>query len=137
MVAGRGASDKAAEGRSAEPAAEVAARADKFVERWQQLSAEKGMAGGAGRDGAAQDMRAMTNGLETDSKLGSALADRRHELGLGPNRGADFDPTGRTGAALDRIEKMRSAGIQAELVQSQGLGLGRGADRYRDDGLSL
>jgi Ti-type conjugative transfer relaxase TraA len=136
MVTERSAAEKA-EGRPAEPAIEVAARAGRFVEQWRELSVAKDIAGSAGRDGAALNMRAMTNGLETDHKLGSALADRRHELGLGPSRGASLDPTGRTGAALDMIEKMRSAGIQAELVQSQGLGLQRGADRYRDDGLSL
>jgi Ti-type conjugative transfer relaxase TraA len=62
-------------------------RAERFVERWQELQgrhADFARAGYAeGRDKVGQEMADMTKGLERDPHVESLLRDRSRELGLG------------------------------------------------------
>ncbi len=98
-------------GRNADPGITPSARADRFVERWQNLSqnSQRQYAAGdySGYKAARSQMGDMANSLQRDPQLESLLAGRRKDLGIG----GDFD----TGM-----------GIGKDLALSHGLGLGRG-----------
>jgi Ti-type conjugative transfer relaxase TraA len=98
-------------GRNADPGITSSARADRFVERWQNLSqnSQRQYAAGdySGYKAARSQMGDMANSLQRDPQLESLLAGRRKDLGIG----GDFD----TGM-----------GIGKDLALSHGLGLGRG-----------
>ncbi|MGY2737211.1 Ti-type conjugative transfer relaxase TraA [Sphingomonas sp. UYP23] len=70
-------------------------RADRFVERWQELQgqhADFARAGyAAGRNKAGQEMADMVKGLERDPQVESLLRDRSRELGLGIGQRQDRD----------------------------------------------
>jgi len=70
-------------------------RADRFVERWQELQgqhADFARAGyAAGRDKAGQEMADMAKGLERDPQVESLLRSRSRELGLGISERQDRD----------------------------------------------
>jgi hypothetical protein len=71
-------------------------RADRFVERWQQLRQDRDRlyrAGDmAGREKAGKEMAGMAKSLERDPQVESILRDRTRELGLeiGMNRSRDM-----------------------------------------------
>ncbi|KAB2956556.1 MAG: Ti-type conjugative transfer relaxase TraA [Rhizobiaceae bacterium] len=98
-------------GWNADPGIASSARADRFVERWQNLSqnSQRQYAAGdySGYKAARSQMGDMANSLQRDPQLESLLAGRRKDLGIG----GDFD----TGM-----------GIGKDLALSHGLGLGRG-----------
>jgi hypothetical protein len=70
-------------------------RADRFVERWQELQGQHAdfeRAGyAAGRDKAGQEMADMAKGLERDPQVESLLRSRSRELGLGISDRQDRD----------------------------------------------
>ncbi|MDY7526313.1 Ti-type conjugative transfer relaxase TraA [Sphingomonas sp. 10B4] len=70
-------------------------RADRFVERWQELQGQHAdfeRAGyAAGRDKAGQEMADMAKGLERDPQVESLLRSRSRELGLGISERQDRD----------------------------------------------
>ena len=70
-------------------------RADRFVERWQELQgqhADFARAGyAAGRDKAGQEMADMAKGLERDPQVEALLRGRSRELGLGISEPQDRD----------------------------------------------
>ncbi|MEO9132626.1 MAG: Ti-type conjugative transfer relaxase TraA [Sphingomonas sp.] len=84
-------------------------RADRFVERWNKLSAGAERAYVAGdynrRRTVQDDMRGMAKSLERDPQMESILANRKHQLGI------TFDSGRRLGA---------------EIAFHQGIDLGRG-----------
>jgi hypothetical protein len=71
-------------------------RADRFVERWQQLSQDRDRLYRAGdmtgREKAGKEMAGMAKSLERDPQVESILRDRSRELGLeiGMSRGRDM-----------------------------------------------
>ncbi|WP_327754354.1 Ti-type conjugative transfer relaxase TraA (plasmid) [Sphingobium sp. SJ10-10] len=71
-------------------------RADRFVERWQQLSQDRDRLYRAGditgRERAGKEMAGMAKSLERDPQVESILRDRTRELGLeiGMSRGRDM-----------------------------------------------
>ena len=69
-------------------------RADRFVERWQGLSAERDRlyrsGDMAGRDKAGQAMAGMAKSLERDPQMESVLRNRRPELGLQMEMGREL-----------------------------------------------
>ena len=76
--------------------ADPARRADRFVERWQELRQDRDRlyrAGDmAGREKAGKEMAGMAKSLERDPQVESILRDRTRELGLeiGMNRSRDM-----------------------------------------------
>ena len=71
-------------------------RADRFVERWQQLSQDRDRLYRAGdmtgREKAGKEMAGMAKSLERDPQVESILRNRTRELGLeiGMSRGRDM-----------------------------------------------
>lgn len=94
-------------------------RADRFVERWQQLSQDRDRLYRAGdmtgREKAGKDMAGMAKSLERDPQVESILRGRTRELGLaiGMNRSRDMG-----GGELGR-----------QLTQDLGIGRDRGLSR--------
>jgi len=100
-------------------------RADRFVESWQQLQAQRGsLTGSSNREARQQvegQMRAMAKGLEKDSALGSALSKRGNQL-IGKQWSREWSP-GVSGHDLSEAARTRS--IAQQLTHS----LERGRDR--------
>ena len=86
----------AAMAHEAKVRADPALRADRFVERWQQLSQDRDRLYRAGdmtgREKAGKEMAGMAKSLERDPQVESILRDRTRELGLemGMNRSRDM-----------------------------------------------
>ena len=95
-------------------------RADRFVERWQQLSQDRDRLYRAGdmtaREKAGKDMAGMAKSLERDPQVESILRGRTRELGLeiGMNRSRDMMGRGELGR---------------QLTQDLGIGRDRGLSR--------
>lgn len=94
-------------------------RADRFVERWQQLSQDRDRLYRAGdmtgRERAGKEMAGMAKSLERDPQMESVLRGRTRDLGLeiGMNRGREMG-----GGELGR-----------QLTQELGIGRDRGMSR--------
>jgi Ti-type conjugative transfer relaxase TraA len=100
-------------------------RADRFVESWQQLQAQRGsLTGSSNREARQQvegQMRAIAKGLEKDPALGNALSKRGHQL-IGKQWSREWSP-GVSGHDLSEAARTRS--IAQQLTHS----LERGRDR--------
>ncbi|WP_373690599.1 hypothetical protein [Sphingobium sp. DEHP117] len=118
-AAGRSGSMLDAMAQEARVRADPNLRADRFVERWQQLSQDRDRlyrAGDmAGREKAGKEMAGMAKSLERDPQVESILRDRTRDLGLeiGMNRGREMG-----GGELGR-----------QLTQELGIGRDRGMSR--------
>jgi len=114
VAAGRSGAMLAAMAQEAQVRADPHLRADRFVERWQELQADRDRlyrAGDmAGRDRAGQAMAGMAKGLERDPQMESVLRGRTRELGL--ERG---------------MERARDLG--GALTRDLGIGRDRGLER--------
>ncbi|RSU67671.1 Ti-type conjugative transfer relaxase TraA [Sphingomonas sp. S-NIH.Pt3_0716] len=94
-------------------------RADRFVERWQQLSQDRDrlyrVGDMTGRERAGKEMAGMAKSLERDPQMESVLRGRTRDLGLeiGMNRGREME-----GGELGR-----------QLTQELGIGRDRGMSR--------
>jgi len=94
-------------------------RADRFVERWQQLSQDRDrlyrVGDMTGRERAGKEMAGMAKSLERDPQMESVLRGRTRDLGLeiGTNRGREME-----GGELGR-----------QLTQELGIGRDRGMSR--------
>ena len=91
-------------------------RADRFVERWQGLSAQRDQhyrAGDvAGREKAGQAMAGMAKSLERDPQVESILRGRTRELGLETDRNQRLDMSRDLGRELARdLEIGRDRGL--------------------------
>ncbi|OYX16718.1 MAG: Ti-type conjugative transfer relaxase TraA [Sphingomonadales bacterium 32-67-7] len=99
--------------------ADPALRADRFVERWQQLSQDRDRlyrAGDvAGREKAGKEMAGMAKSLERDPQVESVLRGRTRELGLEMGR----EPT----------RDMSRGELARQLTQELGIGRDRGLSR--------
>ncbi|MET3471766.1 Ti-type conjugative transfer relaxase TraA [Novosphingobium sp. 1529] len=104
-------------------------RADRFVESWQQLQAQRGrLTGSSNREAQQQvegQMRAMAKGLEKDPALGSALSKRGNQL-IGKQWSREWSP-GVSGHDISEAARTRS--IAQQLTHS--------LDRGRDRGMGL
>jgi len=104
-------------------------RADRFVESWQQLQAQRGrLTGSSNREARQQvegQMRAMAKGLEKDHELGNALSKRGNQL-IGKQWSREWSP-GVSGHDISEAARTRS--IAQQLTHS--------LDRGRDRGLGL
>jgi Ti-type conjugative transfer relaxase TraA len=113
-AAGRSGAMLAAMAQEAQVRADPHLRADRFVERWQELQADRDRlyrAGDmAGRDRAGQAMVGMAKSLERDPQMESVLRGRTRELGL--ERG---------------MERARDLG--GALTRDLGIGRDRGLER--------
>lgn len=95
-AAGRSGPMIAAIGHEAKVRADPTLRADRFVERWQSLSAQRDQLYRAGdmtgREKAGKEMAGMAKSLERDPQVESILRGRTRELGLeiGLSRGRDM-----------------------------------------------
>jgi hypothetical protein len=100
-------------------------RADRFVESWQQLQAQRGsLTGSSNREARQQvegQMRAIAKGLEKDPALGNALSKRGNQL-IGKQWSREWSP-GVSGHDLSEAARTRS--IAQQLTHS----LERGRDR--------
>jgi len=100
-------------------------RADRFVQSWQQLQAQRGrLTGSSNREARQQvegQMRAMAKGLEKDHELGSALSKRGNQL-IGKQWSREWSP-GVSGHDISEAARTRS--IAQQLTHS----LERGRDR--------
>jgi hypothetical protein len=100
-------------------------RADRFVQSWQQLQAQRGrLTGSSNREARQQvegQMRAMAKGLEKDHELGSALSKRGNQL-IGKQWSREWSP-GVSGHDISEAARIRS--IAQQLTHS----LERGRDR--------
>ncbi|NIJ18315.1 Ti-type conjugative transfer relaxase TraA [Sphingobium vermicomposti] len=118
-AAGRSGPMIAAMRQEAQERADPKLRADRFVERWQQLSHDRDRlyrAGDmAGRDKTGKAMEGMAKGLERDPQVESILRGRTRELGLeiGMERGRD----------------MSRGDLGRQLTQELGIGRDRGMSR--------
>ncbi|EGD60849.1 conjugal transfer protein TraA [Novosphingobium nitrogenifigens DSM 19370] len=104
-------------------------RADRFVQSWQQLQAQRSsLAGSSNREARQQvegQMRAMAKGLEKDPALGNALSKRGNQL-VGKQWSQEWSP-GVGGHDLTDAARTRS--LAQQLTQS--------LERGRDRGLGL
>jgi hypothetical protein len=104
-------------------------RADRFVEAWQQLQAQRGsLTGSSNREARQQvesQMRAMAQGLEKDHELGNALSKRGSQL-IGKQWSREWSP-GVSGHDIGDAARTRS--IAQQLTHS--------LERGRDRGLGL
>ena len=118
-AAGRSGSMLDAMAQEARVRADPNLRADRFVERWQQLSQDRDRLYRAGdmtgREKAGKEMAGMAKSLERDPQVESILRDRTRDLGLeiGMNRGREMG-----GGELGR-----------QLTQELGIGRDRGMSR--------
>jgi hypothetical protein len=100
-------------------------RADRFVQSWQQLQAQRGSLSGSSNREARQQvegqMRAMAKGLEKDHELGNALSKRGTQL-IGKQWSREWSP-GVSGHDISEAARTRS--IAQQLTHS----LERGRDR--------
>ncbi|MCW2337488.1 Ti-type conjugative transfer relaxase TraA [Sphingobium sp. B2D3A] len=107
-------------------------RADRFVQTWQQLRAQRDKLGGwqneDARGAVEHRMRAMTKGLEKDPALGAALSRRGSEL-LGRQWSPEWSPGSRDGgigAAIGDQARTRSFIQQLTFSIERGRNLGIG-----------
>jgi len=104
-------------------------RADRFVQSWQQLQAQRGsLTGSSNREARQQvesQMRAMAKGLEKDHELGNALSKRGNQL-IGKQWSREWSP-GVSGHDISEAARTRS--IAQQLTHS--------LERGRDRGLGL
>ncbi|KPF49593.1 conjugal transfer protein TraA [Novosphingobium sp. AAP1] len=104
-------------------------RADRFVQSWQQLQAQRNSLSGSSNREARQhvesQMRAMAKGLEKDHELGNALSKRGTQL-IGKQWSREWSP-GVSGH--DITEAARTRSIAQQLTHS--------LERGRDRGLGL
>jgi hypothetical protein len=107
-------------------------RADRFVQSWQQLQAQRGKLGGWENEGAREKvegrMKAMANGLEKDPALGAALAKRGNQL-VGKQWSLEWTPGSRDGGVgRDLSDMARTKAVVSELTHSleRGRNLGIG-----------
>jgi len=118
-AAGRSGPMVAAMAQEARVRADPNLRADRFVERWQELRQDRDRlyrAGDmAGREKAGKEMAGMAKSLERDPQVESILRDRTRELGLemGMNRSRD----------------MGRGDLGRQLTQDLGIGRDRGLSR--------
>ena len=109
-------------------------RADRFVQAWQQLKAERDrLKGWEHEDKRGQvegRMKMLARSIDKDPALGAALSRRAGQLGLGPSPALQWNPGSRTGdIGREMFERMKALSISHQLIES----LGRGRDR----GMSL
>ncbi|ALR19131.1 Ti-type conjugative transfer relaxase TraA [Sphingobium baderi] len=94
-------------------------RADRFVERWQGLSAQRDALYRAGdmtgREKAGKEMAGMAKSLERDPQVESILRDRTRELGLE--------------MGMERSRDIGRGDLGRELTQDLGIGRDRGLGR--------
>ena len=99
--------------------ADPALRADRFVERWQELRQDRDRlyrAGDmAGREKAGKEMAGMAKSLERDPQVGSILRGRIRELGLE--------------IGMTRSRDMGRGDLGRQLTQDLGIGRDRGLSR--------
>ncbi|MEI9852028.1 MAG: Ti-type conjugative transfer relaxase TraA [Sphingomonas sp.] len=107
-------------------------RADRFVQTWQQLRAQRDKLGGWQNEdarGAVENrMRAMAKGLEKDPELGAALSRRGSQL-LGREWSPEWSPGSRDGgigAAIGDQARTRSVIQQLTFSIERGRNLGIG-----------
>ncbi|WP_448662835.1 Ti-type conjugative transfer relaxase TraA [Sphingomonas sp. CJ20] len=107
-------------------------RADRFVQRWQQLRAERDNLPGwqdlDARGAVEGHMRALAKGLEADPALGAALSRRGGEL-IGRQWSLEWAPgshDGGIGSALAEQARTRSIAQQLALSIDRGRNLGIG-----------
>ena len=118
-AAGRSGPMIAAMGQEAKVRVDPTLRADRFVERWQSLSAQRDQLYRAGdmtgREKAGKEMAGMAKSLERDPQVESILRGRTRELGLeiGLSRGRD----------------MGGGDLSRQLTQELGIGRDRGMSR--------
>lgn len=108
-------------------------RADRFVQSWQQLRAQRDTLSGwqhqDARDVVENRMRAMAKGLEKDPALGAALSHRGSEL-LGRQWSPEWSPGSRDGGIGAAIgDQARARSVIQQLTFS--------LDRGRDLGIGL
>jgi Ti-type conjugative transfer relaxase TraA len=102
-------------------------RADRFVQTWQQLRAQRGKLEGwrneDARDRIEDRMRSMARGLEKDPALGAALSRRGAQL-LGKQWSPEWSP-GSTDGGIGRelTDKLRTRSIMQQLTFSLDRGL--------------
>ena len=94
-------------------------RADRFVERWQQLSQDRDRLYRAGdmtgRERTGKEMAGMAKSLERDPQVESILRNRTRELGLA--------------TAMNRSRDMGGGGLGRQLTHELGIGRDRGMKR--------
>ena len=109
-------------------------RADRFVQGWQQLKAERDRLRGWEHDDkrgqVESQMKALARSIDKDPALDTALSRRAGQLGIGPSQALQWMPGSRTGdIGREMFERMKAPSISHQLIES----LGRGRDR----GMSL
>jgi ABC-type Fe2+-enterobactin transport system substrate-binding protein len=97
-------------------------RADRFVQSWQQLQAQRGKLDGWENESARKKvegrMKAMANGLEKDPALGAALAKRGSQL-VGKQWSLEWTPGRRDGGIGGNLSDMaRTRAVVSELTHS-------------------
>ncbi|MCF8710197.1 Ti-type conjugative transfer relaxase TraA [Rhizorhapis sp. SPR117] len=99
--------------------ADPALRADRFVERWQELRQDRDRLYRAGdmvgREKAGKEMAGMAKSLERDPQVESILRGRTRELGLD--------------TAMNRSRDMGGGDLGRQLTQDLGIGRDRGLSR--------
>ena len=107
------------------------ARADRFVQTWQQLRARREKLGGWQNFDAREDvdkrLNAMSKSLDKDPQMGSALAKRASQLGLGRQWSPEWSPRsidgGMSGEVTDQM-RARAVGLALGSVLGRDRGIG-------------
>jgi hypothetical protein len=108
-------------------------RADRFVQGWQQLRAQRDALRGWDKEGARTQiegrMKAMAQGVEKDPAMGAALASRANAL-LGKRWSPEWVPGSRDGGmGRDLTDIVRAREIGRELTRSIDRGRNLGMER--------